>query len=189
MFPGPVWQRAVRCCSTLLWAALAAAALEARPVSETAAAEDGAALVPVTAADILAVVRRSESQAVLVNIWATWCQPCVEELPELLALRRDFRDRGFELLLVSADFDSELPQVRAFLAGQGIDFPTYFKSEKDQAFINALSRDWSGALPASFLYGPAGELRQFWQGQTTRADLEQPIRELLRVNQNGSGKE
>jgi thiol-disulfide isomerase/thioredoxin len=165
-----------------LMAALSLSAQTPAPTRSAPVSNAAGGVIPVTAADILRLVRESPSRAVVVNIWATWCEPCIEEFPALLRLRRDYQSRGLKLILVSADFDTELPQVGAFLERQKVDFPTYFKSEKDQEFINSLSADWSGALPATFLYDRNGKLLDFWQGQFSYATLEQKVREILDQN-------
>jgi thiol-disulfide isomerase/thioredoxin len=139
----------------------------------------GPALEEATAADVLSAVRAAEAKAVLVNIWATWCQPCREEMPDLLALEREYGERGFELVLVSGDFDDARPAAREFLASQGVDFPSFIKNESDQAFIDALSPEWNGGLPASFLYDARGDLVSFWEGKVSREELEPRIVEML----------
>ncbi|MEO8606220.1 MAG: TlpA disulfide reductase family protein, partial [bacterium] len=90
---------------------------------------------PATAAQVLDALKAAKQSVVVVNVWATWCVPCREELPELLRLRRDYKDRGVGLLLVSSDFSGELEQATAFLTEQGVDFPTYIKTGDDMQFI------------------------------------------------------
>lgn len=136
-------------------------------------------IAPATGREILQAVRESEAKAVLVNIWATWCQPCIEEFPELLRLHRQYGGKGVELILVSADFESEMPNVIAFLAKQGVNFLTYIKSGNDMEFIDTLNPTWSGALPATFIYDAKGVLHNFWEGKTTYSELEQKILEVL----------
>jgi thiol-disulfide isomerase/thioredoxin len=130
-------------------------------------------------AGVLAAVRSSGARAVLVNVWASWCQPCREEFPDLLQLERKYRAQGFRLILVSADFDSDLPQARKFLTEQQVTFPTWWKVGDDMEFINALDPDWSGALPGSFLYDGTGRLVRSWEGKASYATLEQRLRAVL----------
>ncbi len=146
---------------------------------ETAQAAGGAPIVPVTAAGLHSRVREAGDGAVLVNVWATWCVPCREEFPDLVRLHRELSGEGFDLLLVSADFDTEIEEVRAFLADQGVDFETYQKHENDMQFIDGMNPEWSGALPASFLYDGSGTLRRFWQGRAAYEELRAEILSLL----------
>lgn len=136
-------------------------------------------IAPATGREILQAVRESEAKAVLVNIWATWCQPCIEEFPELLRLHRQYGGKGLELILVSADFESEMPNVIAFLAKQRVNFPSYIKSGDDMEFIDTLNPTWSGALPATFIFDAKGVLYDFWEGKATYEKFEQKILEVL----------
>jgi thiol-disulfide isomerase/thioredoxin len=137
------------------------------------------AVVRVSARDIHTLVEKASGHVVLVNLWATWCEPCREEFPELLRLRRELGGEGLDVVLVSADFDGQLPQVRTFLAEQGVDFTTYFKAESDMPFINGLDPAWSGSLPATFVYDRAGRLREFWEGKVSYGEFVAKVKTLL----------
>jgi thiol-disulfide isomerase/thioredoxin len=138
-----------------------------------------AGLTPVTAADILKSVRSPGASAVLVNLWATWCDPCREEFPDLMRLARKYRSRGLRVLLVSADHRDDAAAVERFLSDQGVDFPTYLKVEKDQPFIDSLEKRWTGALPATLLFDGRGRQRGFWEGPVAMGELEKEIVEVL----------
>jgi thiol-disulfide isomerase/thioredoxin len=139
---------------------------------------------PVDVDELLAAVKGSASDAVLVNVWATWCIPCREEFPDLIQLHRRYAEQGFELVLVSADFDVGEAELVEFLSKQGVDFPSYLKVGNDMDFIDGINPDWSGALPASFLFDSEGNLKKFWEGKTTYKDLEEPVRGLLEEKEN-----
>jgi thiol-disulfide isomerase/thioredoxin len=129
--------------------------------------------------DVLAAVRRARGDVVLVNIWATWCEPCRQELPDLIRVNRDLKDKNFKLILVSADFPDIRPQVVRFLTDSGVDFPTYLKAENDGDFINGLEPRWSGALPASILFGADGVKRDFWEGKADYETFSRRVSALL----------
>lgn len=129
-----------------------------------------------TARDVLNTVQQSDGSITLVNVWATWCQPCREEFPDLLKLRDDYKEKGLKLIFVSADFEGDTPQVKQFLAEHNVGFKTYLKTGKDMEFINTLHREWSGALPATLIYGPNGQLQDFWQGKASYGQLEDSIK-------------
>src|SRR4029077_6980450 len=67
----------------------------------------GGGVVPATAAEVLHAVRAPGARAVMVNVWATWCLPCREEMPDILRMRRAYAGRGLRLILVSGDFSSD----------------------------------------------------------------------------------
>lgn len=119
---------------------------------------------------LLELVADSDSEVVLVNMWATWCKPCVEEMPYLLKLRETYSPEDFELILVSTDLDIDMDRVKTFLASMEVDFKTYLKDEKDDPFVTAMSSEWSGALPATFIY-KSGELKDFWMGDVSYDDF------------------
>lgn len=153
--------------------------------ADSGRAAAGAAAVELRSAtgqEVLASIRASGSRAVLLNVWATWCAPCRQEFPDLLRLRQDYRERGLDLVLVSADFDDQRSDATAFLAANGVDFPSFFKQQDDMAFIDALNPEWSGALPASFVFDERGELHYFREGLATYEMLEAQVLEVLAAN-------
>ena len=123
--------------------------------------------IAATAADVKARVGQSKGRVVLVNAWATWCVPCREEMPDLLRLRKELSSRGFDLVLVSADFDDSVPEARAFLGELGVDFTTWHKKQRDQDFIDGLDPAWSGALPFTVLHDRRGRRLASWEGRET----------------------
>jgi len=134
----------------------------------------------------LAAVRAPGAKAVVVNVWATWCEPCREEFPDLVRLGHEYAGRGVRLVLVSGDFDSEKPAVTKFLTDQGVDFATYIKSGDDMQFINGLNPKWTGALPATFVYDGQGRQRDFWEGKASYAKMEERLRRVLEGRETGA---
>jgi len=136
-------------------------------------------LTPVTPDSLALVVAAAGGKATLVNVWASWCEPCREEFPDLVRLARAYEDQGLKVVFVSADFTEDLPNARKFLAAQGVGWPTWHKTGNDQAFIDALSPKWTGALPGTFIYDAQGKLRDFWEGKATYAKMENSVRPIL----------
>jgi thiol-disulfide isomerase/thioredoxin len=134
-----------------------------------------AAEASVRGADIHAIlgeIRKPGAKAVLVNVWATWCDPCRAEMPHLLKFFREHSDEGLRLVLISADDEAERDRALRFLASQGVDFATWMKRGDDMTFISALDPKWSGALPASFLFDGRGQIHQRWYGEVTHDALK-----------------
>lgn len=144
-------------------------------------AADSAVLLPIDAASLKARVATNGASATLVNVWATWCGPCREEFPALVAAAERHRGAGLRLLLISGDFDDQLPAARRFLEANGAPDTSFFKSEADMAFINGVHPAWSGALPATLLYDARGRLLEFWEGGADSARFEQAITRALNL--------
>jgi thiol-disulfide isomerase/thioredoxin len=133
-----------------------------------------AQLVPLDRTGFAHVVESHRGKVVLVDFWATWCDPCREELPKLVALRKKL---AFELITVSADEPEQAAAAVALLDREHVPEPRYIKqSDDDQLFIDAVDKKWSGALPALFLYDKSGNRVASFIGESDPADIESAIR-------------
>ena len=137
-------------------------------------------LEPITAEQMKDLLRQNRGHVVWVHVWATWCAPCREEFPALMRVYRKVARRGVRLVLISADFDNLREDVEIFLAQQGVDFVTYLQHDEDTKFVNTLSDKWSGAIPANFIFGPDGRLREFWEGESDEARFLDALERVLR---------
>lgn len=160
-------------------ASLAGCARGAGPERRAAAPRD-TALVPATAAQLRARAALPGADATLLNVWATWCGPCRDEFPALVRVASGHPN--VRLMLVSADFDDQLPEVRAFLGAHGVTDTTFLKAEADQAFINGLDSTWSGALPATVVFDAKGRKVAFWEGAADSARFEAAISKALHAS-------
>ncbi len=147
----------------LLSAAAVCVVVAAPPPTPDVVAADRL-LRPVSGRQLRAALAAVDAEVVLLNVWATWCVPCREEFPDLLRLRREYADRGVAVEFLSGDFPSQAVDALAFLGELGVAFPTYVKGGKDMELIEALHPDWSGALPATFVFARGGRLLQWWEG-------------------------
>lgn len=138
------------------------------------AAAPAAVLVDLSPAQLQEELRKA-STPVVVNVWATWCRPCVEEFPEILEFARKHQGE-VRVMLVSADFASRRELVEKFLRERGVGFVTYLKQGSDEAFVEVLSPQWSGALPATFVFAPGGKLVTWFERQVTQAELEDAVK-------------
>ena len=138
---------------------------------------------PAEAGAILAEVKRPGAAAVLVNVWATWCSPCRAEFPDLLHVARDLAPKGLRLVLVSVDLPGSEAETRSFLTSQGVDFPTFVRAGKDETFVDGLERQWSGAIPATFVYDSGGKLVRFWEGRASYPVIRKRALEALDIKE------
>jgi thiol-disulfide isomerase/thioredoxin len=145
-----------------------------------AASLAGAELKPLDEAGYARLVAASKGKVVLVNFWATYCAPCRKEMPQLVALEARWRARGFQLVTISADEPEQAAAARQFLDGLKAPPPAYIKrATDDDKFINAIDPQWSGALPATFLYDRQGrKLRSFF-GELDLKALAAAVEKLL----------
>ncbi len=135
----------------------------------------------VTAADIVKQVAEHKGrEAVLVNFWATWCAPCVEEFPMIVDLGRRYHGEGLTVYFVSVDWLDRVEQVTAFLERQGVEGLSFIKDQKDNPFIDGIAREWTGAVPFTILYGrQSGAVVDFWEGKAPREKFEAAIQAAL----------
>jgi thiol-disulfide isomerase/thioredoxin len=145
----------------------------------SAVTADTLPLEPVTAEQVHQRIREPGAKATLVNVWASWCVPCREEFPTIVALADRERSRGLRVLFVSADFDDQAPETRAFLASHHAPGPWLVKTGRDQEFIDGLDKRWTGALPVTIVYDPAGNPVQFWEGGADSARFAAAVEPLL----------
>lgn len=95
----------------------------------------------------------------LINIWATWCGPCVVEFPEFMTINRMYRGRDFEFVSISADSPEKKDKVLKFLQGKGASNKNYlFSAEDKYKLIEAVDPAWQGALPYTILVEPGGKI-------------------------------
>jgi thiol-disulfide isomerase/thioredoxin len=119
-------------------------------------------------------VAARRGRPVVVTLWATWCEPCVKEFPELAALARERKDVAF--VSVSIDEPSDRKTVESFVTQRRPPFPVYTKAPgRDQDFIDGVDREWSGVVPATLVYDREGRRVALLQGEHTRADIEKVL--------------
>jgi thiol-disulfide isomerase/thioredoxin len=115
------------------------------------------------------IVAPRRGRILVVNFWATWCEPCREEMPALVAAARSFKSRDLAVVLVSIDSQKTGPkQVPRFLASLKVPFVCWLaKSPDPQDFINAVDRSWDGTVPYTLLYDRKGNIVQKLVGRQT----------------------
>lgn len=140
----------------------------------------GAGLAPIDESGFRHMIAEHRGKILLVDFWATWCSPCREEFPKLVALHVTHRQRGFDLVTISCDEPEQEAQAAQFAAKQGAPTPYYVRrARNDDTFINAIDAKWSGALPALFVFGRDGRQLRSFIGETDMKDLEAYLEKVL----------
>ena len=136
-------------------------------------------------------VKSLKGRVVIIDFWATWCGPCVAEMPKMMQLYAQYHDRGVEFIGVSLDRPEEtggLDRLKEFVKKNGIPWPQYYQGHYWQS---EFSTSWGiNAIPKVFVVDPEGKLYSV-EG---RGNLETMIPQLLRKasapgERSGSGGE
>ena len=116
----------------------------------------------------------------VVNFWATWCAPCLEEIPNFEKLQSAYRSKPLKVLMVSVDFKSKLESaVKPFVKRKNLQNETFLLNEKDQqVYIDRISKDWSGALPATLFINRRKNLQKMYEQEFTYSELEKTYLKL-----------
>jgi thiol-disulfide isomerase/thioredoxin len=115
------------------------------------------------------------------NFWATWCRPCVAELPAFERLREEYADKPFRLVLVSLDFPSEKEKTLIpFLQKKGIGSTVWQLEGKPTEFIDRISRSWGGSIPASLFVRPSRKKYVFKEQAFEYEELRTLVDELMK---------
>ncbi len=139
--------------------------------------------------DFRELLEKHRGKPLMVNFWATWCEPCRTEYPTVVELARQYAPRGLVVIGISLDEDSEIDLVRHFLAKNRPGFTNYRKRPgNEEAFINAVNPRWNGAIPATFFYARDSRERMHLIGEQSRKDFETAIRALFETEGNTGTK-
>ncbi len=101
-----------------------------------------------------------DPRPLLINYWATWCDPCREEFPDLVKIDADYRPRGLNFIAVSLDDPADIgTAVPQFLREMKAAMPVVLLNVNDpESAIKAVDPAWDGQLPATFLYDKEGKV-------------------------------
>ncbi len=110
----------------------------------------------------------------VVNFWATWCAPCVEELPHFERLQAEKSSSPLKVILVSVDSKSKLSQVvDPFVKTHKLQSEVYIFDEPDQQkFIDHVNKSWSGSVPATLIVHAASSRRDFYEREFSFEELK-----------------
>lgn len=112
----------------------------------------------------------------LINVWATWCGPCVIEYPEFVNIHRMYKERDFEFISLSADRMSQKERALKFLQNKNSALQNYIFSGSDiYKLIDAIDPDWDGALPYTILLEPEGNVIYKKMGIVDPLELKKAI--------------
>ena len=124
-------------------------------------------------------LNRSDEKTYVVNFWATWCAPCIKELPHFEKLNKDYQDSGVEVILVSLDFP-RLYESKLIPYIQKNDLRSKVVALDDadaNSWIPRVDKNWSGAIPATLIYNK--DKRKFYEQSFDYEQLHSELNQFL----------
>lgn len=141
---------------------------------------DAQQVLRVKATDVEKIIAESKTP-LIVNMWATWCVPCIEELPYFLEELKDHKKDGLQLILVSLDFKESFPEtINKFIDKRKIKTTVLWLDETDaDYFCPRIDPKWSGAIPATLFINNKKSYRKFIEEQISHDELKKEIKAIL----------
>ncbi|GAA4292806.1 TlpA family protein disulfide reductase [Aestuariibaculum suncheonense] len=125
------------------------------------------------------LLNKKDGKVHVVNFWATWCVPCVKELPYFEQLQKAYAHKNVEVLLVSLDFPHQYDtKLKPFINERKIQSQVVALDDADMnAWIPKVDASWSGSIPATIIY--KDDERQFFEQSFTFEELEKQVKPFL----------
>ncbi len=130
--------------------------------------------------ELESLLNRSGDTVYVINFWATWCKPCVEELPSFERVHEEYRDKKFRMILVSLDMPAKYEdQLLPFIEEHGLKPEVIHLAEVNaNNWIDRVEPSWSGAIPATLIY--KGNDRSFYERKLDYQELKQIVESKLK---------
>lgn len=133
--------------------------------------------VKVSPAQVEEVLKRKTDTTYVVNFFASWCAPCILELPELQAFATEHQSEKVKLILVSLDFEEDAEEALIpLLHKYSITEPVWLLTESGNRWITRIDKHWNGSIPATLVVNQQSKKREFINQRVTRASLNQSLK-------------
>ena len=135
------------------------------------------------------LLTQQRQRPLLVNFWATFCDPCRDEFPDLVKIDKEYRPQSLEFVTVSLDDMTDIKtSVPEFLHSMKATMPAYLLNASDpEPAINIVDPAWRGDLPATYLYNEKGEIVYKHIGRVKPEELRNAIEKLVKKGDGQSG--
>jgi len=139
--------------------------------------------IPYIKSDQITAWKNSNSDTVYVlNFWATWCAPCVAEIPDFVKLGQEYADKGVRVVLISTDFRRDVTKrLKPFVERKKLAGLVAFIDETTpNNWIDLVSPEWTGSIPATLIVSKGRGFEQFFEKQLHYAELEEAVKAALK---------
>ena len=125
------------------------------------------------------LLNKADDKTYVVNFWATWCAPCIKELPYFEQLNQNYKDQNVEMLLVSLDFPHLYDKkLKPYIKENNLKARVVAFDDTDQnMWIPAISEKWTGAIPATLIYNK--DKREFYERSFNYEELETELKKFI----------
>ena len=125
------------------------------------------------------LLHKNNDKTYVINFWATWCLPCVKELPAFEKLNKEFKDKNVEVILVSLDFSRQLESnLIPFIKNKKIQSKVlHFDDKNEQFWIQDIADNWTGSIPATIIYN--AKRRKFYEQSFHYETLKNELQTFL----------
>lgn len=128
-----------------------------------------------TLSELKNTLKKNDDKLYIINFWATWCKPCVEEMAHFDSIAKANSSSGVELVFVSLNQPKEQKTVERFIERRGIQSKVIILNEQNaNSWINEVDSSWSGSIPATMFY-KNGEKLFFYEGEINATLLQEKI--------------
>jgi len=143
--------------------------------------KDKEAITLLTPENFNRTLAEADQDLVFINFWATWCEPCKEEFPELVKLERTYRNKGIAFWAVSCDTEEgRKSKASQFLEKQNSELtPFAINLSEQEKMIDAVASDWQGTLPTTFIFRRCGERLFMHSGTMTYEEFKSAVERAL----------
>lgn len=134
---------------------------------------------PINKESLRTLIAERHGNPLFLNIWATWCKPCVEEFPDIIRISKEFKN--VEVAAISADFPDEIEEkILPFVKKLNVPFKVYVADFGSQdEFFQLFDSRWGGEIPATFLYDTNGKQILFMRGKQSYEEFKKAIDDVM----------
>ncbi|HVO73199.1 MAG TPA: TlpA disulfide reductase family protein [Ignavibacteriaceae bacterium] len=150
--------------------------------AEKSTGKNGKIIKSINDDELKRIINNRNGKILLVNVWATWCKPCVKEFPDIVKITGEYENKKMDFLSLNVDFGKHADSLVAdFLSRQNNPgFMVYIVPEKKtEQVIELLNKNWDGSIPATFIYDSTGEQKSFLLGSQDYIAFKKSIENIL----------